>query len=153
MRIGDAMDRRDARITLDAPMSRAAELLQQSQASDLMVVDDDGRYVGVLAEGDLLRGVMPDFDGLMESGASLEDAYRIFVESGRQYADQPIRRLVIRTSITVSPEDELLKAATVMATKGIRRLAVVDGEQLVGTLSRADVCWAILGRARPDAGD
>jgi CBS domain-containing protein len=144
MRIGDVMDRKAARISVTAPMSLAAELLVLSRASDLMVVDDDGRYVGALAEGDLLHALMPDFEGLMDSGASLADAFRIFVESGREYADQPIGRLVIRKSITVGPEDELLKAATVMMTKGIRRLAVVDGERLLGTVSRADVCWALL---------
>jgi CBS domain-containing protein len=144
MRIGDVMDRKAARITVTAPMSLAAELLVLSRASDLMVVDDEGRYVGVLAEGDLLHALMPDFEGLMDSGASLADAFRIFVDSGREYADQPIGRLVIRKSITVGPEDELLKAATVMVTKGIRRLAVVDGERLLGTVSRADVCWALL---------
>jgi CBS domain-containing protein len=144
MRIGDVMDRKAARIPVTAPMSLAAELLVLSRASDLMVVDDEGRYVGVLAEGDLLHALMPDFEGLMDSGASLADAFRIFVDSGREYADQPIGRLVIRKSITVGPEDELLMAATVMVTKGIRRLAVVDGERLLGTVSRADVCWALL---------
>jgi CBS domain-containing protein len=144
MRIGDVMDRKAARISVTAPMSLSAELLVLSRASDLMVVDDEGRYVGVLAEGDLLHALMPDFEGLMDSGASLADAFRIFVDSGREYADQPIGRLVIRKSITVSPEDELLKAATVMVTKGIRRLAVVDRERLLGTVSRADVCWALL---------
>jgi CBS domain-containing protein len=146
MRINEVMDRKTARITVDAPMSLAAELLVLSQASDLMVVDDDGRYLGVLAEGDVLRAIMPDFEGLMESGASLEDAFRIFLDNGRQYADQPIRRLVIRKSITLGPNDELLKAATVMVTKQIRRLPVVDDERLVGTVSRADVCWALLAQ-------
>jgi CBS domain-containing protein len=144
MRIGDVMDRRAARVSLDATMSLAADLLVLSRASDLMVVDKDGRYVGVLAEGDLLRAIMPDFEGLMESGASLEEAFAIFLDAGRDYADQPIRRLVIRKSITVSPEDELLRAATVMVTKQIRRLPVVDGERLVGTVSRADLCWGLL---------
>jgi CBS domain-containing protein len=144
MRIGDVMNRRTARISVDAPMSLAAELLVLSQASDLMVVDDKGKYIGVLAEGDLLHAIMPDFEGLMESGASLEDAFRIFSDAGREYADQPISRLVIRKSITVGPDDELLKAATVMVTKQIRRLAVVKEERLVGSVSRADVCWAVL---------
>jgi CBS domain-containing protein len=144
MRIGDVMNRRTARISIDAPMSLAAELLVLSQASDLMVVDDKGHYIGVLAEGDMLHAIMPDFEGLMESGASLEDAFRIFSDAGTAYADQPIGRLVIRKSITVGPDDELLKAATVMVTKQIRRLAVVEGERLVGSVSRADVCWAVL---------
>jgi CBS domain-containing protein len=144
MRIGDIMDRRAARIGIDGSMANAAELLVLSRASDLMVVDDNGDYVGVLSEGDLLHALMPDFEGLMESGASLDDAFRIFLESGRQFSDQPISRLVIKASITVSPDDELLKAATVMITKQIRRLAVVDGKRLVGTVSRADVCWSLL---------
>jgi CBS domain-containing protein len=147
MRIADAMNRRAARISVGAPMSLAAELLVVSQASDLMVVDEEGRYVGVLPEGDLLRAIIPDFEGLMESGASLEDAFRIFLESGETYADQPIGRLVIRKSITLDPDDELLKAANVMVTKQIRRLPVVDAGRLVGTVSRADVCWAILCEA------
>lgn len=144
MRIGDIMDRRAARISLDGSMAHAAELLVLSRASDLMVVDENGDYVGVLAEGDLLHALMPDFEGLLESGASLDDAVRAFLDSGRQFADQPISRLVIRTSITLSPDDELLQAATVMITKQIRRLAVVDGARLVGTVSRADVCWSLL---------
>jgi CBS domain-containing protein len=144
MRVADIMDRRAARIGIDGSMANAAELLVLSRASDLMVVDDEGDYVGVLSEGDLLHALMPDFEGLMESGASLDEAFRIFLESGRQFSDQPISRLVIRTSITVSPDDELLKAATVMITKQIRRLAVVDGKRLVGTVSRADVCWSLL---------
>jgi len=134
-------------------MSLAAELLVLSHASDLMVVDEQGDYVGVLSEGDLLRAIMPDFEGLTESGASLEDAFRIFADAGKAYADQPIGRLVIRKSITVSPDDELLKAATAMVTKQIRRLPVVEEERLVGSISRADVCWAVLCETvgQPDA--
>lgn len=147
MRIGDVMDRRAARIPQDASMASAADILVLSRASDLMVVDEDGRYVGVVSEGDLLRAIMPDFEGLVESGASLEEAFAIFRDAGRRYADQPVRRLVIRKSITVAPDDELLRAATVMVTKQIRRLPVVDGDRLVGTVSRADLCWGLLSES------
>jgi hypothetical protein len=32
---------------------------------------------------DLLRAIMPDFEGLMESGASIEDSGRNYAEGGR----------------------------------------------------------------------
>jgi hypothetical protein len=89
-----------------------------------MVVDGDGRYVGVLSEGDVLYALMPDFEGLMESGASLQDAVAIFLANGGEYADQPIRRLVIRKSITVGPEDELgadRLTATLLAIPDVAR--------------------------------
>lgn len=138
------MNTKTARIHIDRPMKLAAEILVLTQASDLVVIDDNDRYIGVLSEGDLLYAILPDFEGLMESGASLRRAFDAFLDAGVGYADQPIGRLVIRASITLRPDDELLKAATVMITKGIRRLAVVDGERFVGSVSRADICWGLL---------
>lgn len=144
MLVRDVMNIKTARIHVGAPMKAAAEILVLTQASDLVVVDDADRYVGVLAEGDLLHAILPDFDGLMESGASLRRAFDVFLAAGGTYAEQSIGRLVIRGSITLMPDDELLKAATVMITKGIRRLAVVEGDRFVGSVSRADICWGVL---------
>ena len=144
MKIRDVMNTKAARIRLGQPMALAAETLVLTDAGDLMVLDDDEQFVGVLAGGDLLHAVMPDFEGLMEAGASLRRACEIFVAAGDDYAEEPIDRLVIPGSITVSGDDELLKAATVMITMGIRLLAVVDDGRLMGTVSRADVCWGVL---------
>jgi CBS domain-containing protein len=144
MLVRDVMNTKSARIHVDRPMKLAAEILVLTQASELVVIDDADRFLGVLAEGDLLYALLPDFEGLMESGASLERAFQVFLDSGSVYADEPIGRLVIRSSITLRPDDELLKAATVMITKGIRRLAVVDEGRFVGSVARADICWGLL---------
>jgi CBS domain-containing protein len=144
MLVRDVMNTKSARIHVDRPMKLAAEILVLTQASELVVIDDADRFIGVLAEGDLLHALLPDFEGLMESGASLQRAFEVFLDAGSAYADQPIGRLVIRSGITLSPDDELLKAATVMITKGIRRLAVVDHGRFVGSVSRADICWGLL---------
>jgi CBS domain-containing protein len=143
------MERRAARVRADAPLRVAAELLVLTNASDLCVVDADNRFLGVLSEGDVLRALMPDFTGLAEARATLEDAYRIFASSGVLRADEPVSRLLIRESITVSPDDELLQPAAVMVSKQIRRLPVVENGRFVGTISRADICWALLCHA-PD---
>jgi CBS domain-containing protein len=144
VKIRDVMNAKAARIPLGRPMALAAEVLVLTQAGDLMVIDDDSNFIGVLAGGDLLHAIMPDFEGLMEAGTSLQRACEIFVAAADDYAEEPIDRLVIRGSITVSSDDELLKAATVMITMGIRLLAVVDDGRLMGTVSRADVCWGVL---------
>jgi CBS domain-containing protein len=51
---------------------------------------------------------------------------------------------VIKNAIVVKPSDDLLTAAGIMVKKQIRRLPVVDNGQLVGTVSRTDVCRAVL---------
>lgn len=144
MLVRDVMNRKVARIYEDTTMRRAAELASLSQASDLMVVDEQDTFLGVLSEGDLIRAVMPDLDELIAAGGSLTQAFEIFLQTGRDLAHEPIGRLIIRNPITVAPEDELLKVATVMVNKMIRRIPVVEEGRLVGTISRSDVTWGLL---------
>ena len=153
MLVRDVMNRRVARIRRTATMREAAELASLTHVSDLMVVDDTGRFVGLLAEGDLIRAVMPDIDELTHAGGSLEDAFAAFVETGRKLADESIERLIIDEPILLQPGDPLLKAATVMVSQQIRRLAVVENGILVGTVSRADVCWGLLAERAPGASE
>ena len=144
MLVRDVMNRKVARIYEETTMRRAAELASLSQAADLMVVDDQDTFLGVLSEGDLIRAVMPDLDELIAAGGSLKQAFAIFLQTGKDLAHEPIGRLIIRQPITVAPDDELLKVATVMVNKMIRRVPVVDEGRLVGTISRSDVTWGLL---------
>ncbi|MGI9017324.1 MAG: CBS domain-containing protein [Euzebya sp.] len=144
MRVADVMNRQAARLRVDDPLRLAAELLALSQASDLAVVDEDGQFVGVLSEGDLLRALMPDYTLLEDMPVSVADASAFFATTGISRAEDPIGPLVITESISVHPDDDLLKPAAVMVTKQIRQLPVLENGRFVGTLSRADVCWALL---------
>jgi len=74
----------------------------------------------------------------------LGEAAKIFLEYAHDLINQPISRFVIYDAITLKPEDELLKSAVVMAKKNIRRLPVVQDKLFIGTVSRADICRAIL---------
>lgn len=144
MLVRDVMNPKAARIGVRSTLQQAADLLVLSQASDLVVVDEEGRFVGVVSEGDLIRAVMPDLDEVIAAGGSLRDAFQIFLAAGRDLAFQPIQGLIISNPITVRPDDELLKVATAMIDRVIRRLPVVEEGRFVGTISRADICWAVL---------
>ncbi len=52
---------------------------------------------------------------------------------------------MIEEPIIVEPEDHVAKAATVLLNRQIRLLPVVKEGKLVGTISRADVCRAVVG--------
>lgn len=147
MKIRDVMETSPASVTEGTSMADAAALLIQTHANDLPVVDDGGRFIGLLAEGDLLRHALPKFEQVVANAESVAEAYEMFLRSGQALADQPIDRAVIRNPILIGPDDELLKAAAVMISRNIRTLAVVEDERLLGMISRADVCLGIFGRA------
>jgi CBS domain-containing protein len=132
------------RIEIGANLRRAAELVSASGVSDLMVVEGRARFVGVLSEGDLIRALLPNKDDVLAAGGSLEDAFEFFVRKGREAAEREIRPLVVTNAITMDPHDDITQAAVVMTERQIRRLPVVEHGLLVGTVSRADVCRAVL---------
>ncbi|SNR96748.1 CBS domain-containing protein [Streptosporangium subroseum] len=144
MLVSDVMTAFPAYIRLGATIRRAAEMVSVSEVGQLMVLDHDGRFVGSLSEEDLVRAMLPGFDDVTAGGGTLADAFRIFLERGRDLADRVIDPLVTRDTATVRPVDELARAAIVMIERGIRRLPVVDDGTLVGTLSRADLCRAVI---------
>ena len=131
-------------ISVDATMRLAAELLTLTQAADLIVVDAERNFLGVVSEGDLIRALLPDFNEVVKAGGSLDAATQMFQDNGRNLEHESIKRLIIFNPITVTPEEDLLKVSTVMMEKMIRRLPVVERGRFVGSISRADICWALL---------
>jgi CBS domain-containing protein len=143
--VKDFMVIRTARIRHNSNIQHAAEIVALSGVSDLMVVDDDDNFRGVLSEGDILRTALPDIDEILEEGGTLDDAFEIFMRKGKELSDLPIAPLIIEEPIIVDPEDHVAKAATVLLNMQIRLLPVVREGKLMGTISRADVCRAVVG--------
>lgn len=143
MKVKDVMNINASRVLIGSTVRQAAEQFVFTGASDLVVVDAEGRFLGVLSEGDVMRAALPQLTEIVDSGRSLSDSYDLMQEKGRVLADKPLDDLVIRDPVVLSPDDTLLRAATLMASRQIRRLPVVHNRQLVGTVSRADICRAL----------
>ena len=145
VRVKGIMTVRAIRIRENASLQRAAEIVALSGVGDLMVLDENDQFVGVLSIGDIIRAALPDFDEILSEGGSLEKAYQAFLRKGNELADRPIKPLVIYNPIMVAPDDHAAKVAVVLMEKNIGRLPVVKDGRLVGTVSRADISQALVG--------
>lgn len=146
VRVADVMSRRVVRIRQDADLFHAAEIVATTGVADLTVVDDDGRLVGALVVGDILRAAMPDLDEITAESGTVDAAFRLFLRKGRALAGLPIAPLVIREALVARDDDHVAKVAALLLDTYIGRVPVLDAEdRLVGTISRADICWAIVG--------
>ena len=145
MRIKDIMTPHPARIQNDATLQRAAELVAMSRVTVLMVFDDQNNFVGVLSEGDILQAALPDINQILDEGGSVDTAFDIFLSKGKNLANLPITPLIIQDPIVVAENDNVAKVAVLLIDKQIRLLPVVKDGQLVGTVSRADICRAVVG--------
>ena len=144
MKVRDIMSINAIRILNSATMAEAADLAAVSNASGLFVVDLENTFVGVLSEGDMMGKVLPEMSEVFAEGGGLRSSYDIFSEKGAKLGGEPIDRHLVGNPVTLDPDDEILKAATTMAMKKMRRLPVVKDGKLVGTISRGDICKAVL---------
>ncbi|MEO8396405.1 MAG: CBS domain-containing protein [Chloroflexota bacterium] len=144
-RVSGIMTVRTVRVRLSDSLHRAAEIIALSGVGDLMVIDNDNNFVGVLSVGDVLRAAMPDFEEITEEGGTLEQAFRLFLRKGSELMYKPIQPLVITQPLVVDPDDHVAKAAALMLERNIHRLPVVKDGRLVGTVGRTDICQAVVG--------
>jgi CBS domain-containing protein len=98
------------------PVALAAELMLHHRHSALPVVDDGGRLVGILSEADILTNPL----------------------AGRS-AFATVSAVMTRTPITLGIDATMGEARALVADRGLRTVPVVDGDRLVGVLSRSDL--------------
>jgi len=142
--VGEVMNRSPLTIREGASIRDAVVLVVNGLANDLMVVGPEGRFAGLLAEGDILRRALPNREEILAAGGTVEDGYRTFVRRGSEIAAESIDALVIRKPVLVSPDDHVAKVAAILVERNMRTLAVVDGDRLVGSVSRSEVCGGLV---------
>lgn len=137
----------------EVEVRHACAIISSAEISELMVIDKNHNFVGVLSEGDLLRAILPDFEEILAAGGTLEGAFSLFVSKGARLASYPIAPLIIRRPFTASCKDEAAQVAALMLQKQIRRLPVVENNRLIGTVSRSDLCRAVIYNTQEQSED
>jgi CBS domain-containing protein len=104
---------------------RAAAARMWRQQTGSLLVTEDGRLAGIITERDVLRAVALGAD---PDKSSVDDVMTAEV-------------------FTVPPDLNLQDAARLMASRWIRHLPVVDGEEIVGVVSMRDMTGVLAAMA------
>lgn len=142
MIVKDVMNQSVKTAKSDTLIKDIASVMCLNKISGVPVVDDDNALIGVLSEKDILKVMFPDVTQVMEDGVkpnfeTMEADYTAIL--GKKAGD-----LMTRAVASVTPEMPLLKAASMMCLKNIRRIPVTDAaNKLVGIVSIGDVHKAI----------
>ena len=111
--------------------------------SGLPVLDAEGRLVGIVTEGDLIRR-----ESKIQGPAVLEilggliylDSPKKFIDDLKQSMGQLVQDVMTRKVITIKPDATIEDGATLLVQKKIKRLPIVDQKgSLIGIVSRRDV--------------
>lgn len=116
------------------PIREAAALLSEHNISSLPVLDEDDKLVGIVSELDLLRDRMPHDprSHLLPHTADEPDPKKSVVE------------VMSPVVICLTSTADLADLATTMIEHNVRAVPIVDGQSMIGIVSRRDVLRTLL---------
>ncbi|MCK5726805.1 MAG: CBS domain-containing protein [Thiotrichaceae bacterium] len=125
----------------DTSVKEAANIMCLNNISGLPVVDDDNNIIGIVSEKDVLRKMFPKMDDIVgDAGVpnfeNMEQGYTSAL--GLKVSD-----IMSSAVASVSADMPIMKAASLMCLRQIRRIPVTKGNKLVGIVSIGDVHKAI----------
>lgn len=123
------------------------KLLEENHISGLPVVDEGGKVVGIVSEGDLLFKEspmrMPLYLTFLGGVIYLEPPDK-FDQQLKKTLGTQVADVMTRDPITVTPEMPISEAAHQMIERRINRLPVVNAnQQLAGIITRNDLVRAL----------
>jgi CBS domain-containing protein len=115
--VRDVMTQNPTSCNPSATVVDAAKVMASEDVGSVPVVKD-GRLAGVVTDRDIVVRVLAE---------------------GRDPNSTTVGEIASSDLETVSPDDDLNTALRKMASSKVRRLPVVDGDELVGIVAQADV--------------
>ena len=145
MRAADVMTQHVITVDGNATVQAVAALLSERGISGVPVVDEVNRVIGMVSEGDLIhrqeigteRRRKRSRSWWLQSDAD-QRAIDYIKSHGRRVAD-----VMTREVISVNETTDLADVATLLETKGIKRVPVLNDGKLVGIISRANLVRAL----------
>ncbi len=130
----------------DDTVAEAAALLARHGISAAPVCDKDGKLLGMVSEGDLLRPFGQEnalhrswWLGMLAQGAELAPAFAEYLRSDRRR----VRDLMTGPVVTATEATPLGELADLLLRHKIKRVPIVRDGKLVGVVSRADLICAL----------
>jgi CBS domain-containing protein len=146
MQARDIMTTRVITVAPDTDIREAAQLLLDNRISAMPVIDKDGKLVGVVSEGDLMRrpeaGTGRHHSWWLDLLASpRERALRFVKEHSRRVGDVMSRKVIAVTEGTYLEE-----IAETLEKNRIKRVPVVEKGKVIGIVSRANLMRGLIAR-------
>lgn len=134
MKVHDFMQTSVFTVSPDDLIDRVFFLLHYEKIRHLPVIDDKGHIVGIVSDRDLYKALGPK-----SRSRAVGPAARKAGETQLHVIPRKVRHIMRRGVITVTPDEDASKAATMMARKKIGALPVVNGDELVGIVTATDI--------------
>jgi CBS domain-containing protein len=148
MKVREFMNEEVVTVDVNQKLSEVSRLFHERGISGAPVIDQDGELVGMISDSDILKAVEPHRETLRLRYPSLsfmsvtfdrDVEERSLTEVCREIQETPVREHMSSEIIHLTPDDGMERAITLMNQNDVNRLPVLDGKEIVGIITRADI--------------
>jgi CBS domain-containing protein len=132
---------RDSQVVYpDTPIPEIVEKLLCNEIQRVAVVDKQGKFLGLIADSDLLPAILgqPGFWDLLKSKLALTEQSRKIRKLLTHMHARTAAEIMAKNVTTVKEETTIEEAVNLMAEKGLKRLPVVDASGVFKGMIRRD---------------
>lgn len=134
-------------VTADLPVIDAAHIMSEKRVGALPVLDGTGMLVGLVTEGDLImqdaKVHFPTYLHLLGGFIFYPGSTERFETDLKKAVGATVEDVMTAEPVTVAPDATVEDVATLLVEREVSRLPVMDGDKLVGIISKSDIVRAI----------
>lgn len=127
----------------DATLPDAVDIMDLYQVVTVPVVDAEGRPLGVITESDVEDALLIPYEAAASAlpSPTREADLAHLIERAKLTT---IAEIMSSPAVCVDEETDVLEAASLMLSRGFKRLPVTSAGKVVGTIGRTDICQGVL---------
>lgn len=143
----DIMTPEPVSVTRELTVTDAAKLMVEKHVGALPVVEDE-KLVGIVTEGDLImqdvKMEFPTYIHLLDGFIMYPPATARFENELKKAVGAKVADVMTAEPVVVQADTTVEDVATLMVDRDVSRVPVLDGEKLVGIVSKSDIVRSLI---------
>ena len=143
----DIMTKEPITVARDLSVTDAARIMVENRVGALPVLDGD-TLVGLVTEGDLImrdvRVEFPTYLHLLDGFIMYPPATARFESELKKAVGATVGDVMSTHPVTVQADAPVTDVATLMVDRDVSRVPVLDGDRLVGIISKSDIVRSLI---------
>ena len=147
MKVAEVMQKKVEFVNPKTPLRQAVKIIFGAKHSGLPVVNQkDKKLIGFVTDQDILSQCFPSIREYVEDVVHAGD-FSAMEKKLKDIMNLRVENVMSKQVIYIKKDEPLLKAESIMKTKDIARLPVVDEKKrLIGILTKHDIFRALVGK-------
>jgi len=138
MKVSDVMTQTPLTCNENDTLRQITEKMVMRRCGSIPVVDDDLQLKGIVTIRDTMLPLYPNFGEYVHDAVHARD-FEDMEENYKKVMCMKVKEVMTENPMSVEADTAVLKAASYMGVKNLRRMPVTKDNQLVGMVSIGDI--------------